>query len=224
VSLWKVLFGVRNHDFVNLSHIRPSTVTSYLPRCCGPVHGHRSDASIVKPALTIDRSALSDGRAVSPKTCCTRIGPPPALQLGSAPGQQPASCCRARAKLDYANGEAGPFRARETRLLVVMAAEWVLPGSHPMTTYKELLAQKQALDAAIAQARKAEAGAALQLIQAKIAEFGFTAQEVFPYKSAKKKAQMPAKYHNPNTGQTWTGRGKPPSWIAGQDRAQFEIR
>lgn len=91
-----------------------------------------------------------------------------------------------------------------------------------MTTYKELLAQKQELDAAIAKARKAEAGAALDLIQAKIQEFGFTAQQVFPYKA--KKAQAPAKYHNPNTGQTWTGRGKPPNWIAGQDRAQFEIR
>lgn len=91
-----------------------------------------------------------------------------------------------------------------------------------MTTYQELLAQKQALDAAIAKARKAEAGAALELIQAKIAEFGFTAQEVFPYKA--KKAQVPAKYHNPSTGQTWTGRGKPPKWIAGQDRAQFEIK
>lgn len=91
-----------------------------------------------------------------------------------------------------------------------------------MTTYKELLAQKKALDAAISQARKTEAGAALELIQAKIAEFGFTAQEVFPYKA--KKPQVPAKYHNPSTGQTWTGRGKPPKWIAGQDRAQFEIR
>ncbi|HVL09348.1 MAG TPA: H-NS histone family protein [Burkholderiaceae bacterium] len=91
-----------------------------------------------------------------------------------------------------------------------------------MTTYKELLAQKQALDAQIAQARKAEAGAALELIQAKIQEFGFTAQEVFPYKT--KKAQALAKYHNPSTGQTWTGRAKPPKWIVGQDRAQFEIR
>lgn len=90
-----------------------------------------------------------------------------------------------------------------------------------MTTYKELLAQKQALDVQIAQARKAEARAALELIQSKIQEFGFTAQELFPYKA--KKAQVPAKYHNLNTGQTWTGRGKPPKWIAGQDRAQFEI-
>ena len=91
-----------------------------------------------------------------------------------------------------------------------------------MTTYKELLSQKQALDAAIAKAHKAEAGAALELIQAKIQEFGFTAQQVFPFKA--KKAQVPARYHNPNTGATWTGRGKPPKWIADQDRTQFEIK
>lgn len=91
-----------------------------------------------------------------------------------------------------------------------------------MTTYKELLAQKQALDAAIAKTRKAEAGAALELIQAKITEFGFTAQQVFPFKATKTPA--PAKYHNPNTGATWSGRGKPPKWIAGQDRADFLVK
>lgn len=38
------------------------------------------------------------------------------------------------------------------------------------------------------------------------------------------KAQVSAKYHNPNTGQTWSGRGKPPKWIANKERAQFEIQ
>ena len=33
-----------------------------------------------------------------------------------------------------------------------------------------------------------------------------------------------ARYQDPATGKTWTGRGKPPNWIAGaKDRAAFEI-
>jgi DNA-binding protein H-NS len=31
------------------------------------------------------------------------------------------------------------------------------------------------------------------------------------------------KYRNPATGETWTGRGKAPKWIADQDREQFLI-
>lgn len=31
------------------------------------------------------------------------------------------------------------------------------------------------------------------------------------------------KYRDPITGQTWSGRGKPPLWIAGKDREQFLI-
>lgn len=32
-----------------------------------------------------------------------------------------------------------------------------------------------------------------------------------------------AKYRNPETGQTWTGRGSPPRWLAGTDREKFRI-
>ncbi len=35
--------------------------------------------------------------------------------------------------------------------------------------------------------------------------------------------KVPPKYRDPATGQTWTGRGKPPLWIAGKDRLQFLI-
>lgn len=36
----------------------------------------------------------------------------------------------------------------------------------------------------------------------------------------KKKFGKP-KYWNPNTGQTWSGRGREPKWIIGKDRAEF---
>ncbi len=89
-----------------------------------------------------------------------------------------------------------------------------------MTTYKELLAQKKALDQQIADARKTASKSALATVHELIAEFGFTAQQVFPWKPATKAA---AKYRDPLSGATWSGRGKPPKWIVGKDRAEFEI-
>jgi len=97
-----------------------------------------------------------------------------------------------------------------------------------MSTYRELLEQKKALDQQIAAARKAEAATALESVHALIAEFGFTAQQVFPWKGTSKKPRVPAqkvpaKYRDPATGATWTGRGKAPKWIAGKERQEFLI-
>ncbi len=91
-----------------------------------------------------------------------------------------------------------------------------------MSTYKELLAKKQSLDQQIAEAKKSESKAALATVLELVAEFGFTAQQVFPWKPAGVKA--PAKYRDPVTGATWSGRGKPPNWIANKDREAFEIK
>jgi len=90
-----------------------------------------------------------------------------------------------------------------------------------MTRYADLLAQKQLLDAQIAQAQKEESAQALATVRQLVEEFGFTAQQVFPWKPVAKKAA--AKYRDPDTGATWSGRGKPPQWIAGKDRTPYVI-
>ena len=90
-----------------------------------------------------------------------------------------------------------------------------------MSSYAELLAQKKLLDEQIANAKKAESEQALQTALQLVQEFGFTAQQVFPWKPQPKKVS--AKYRDPDTGATWSGRGKPPQWIAGKDRTPFVI-
>ena len=96
-----------------------------------------------------------------------------------------------------------------------------------MPSYKDLLAQRQALDAQIASARQSELSTAISRVRDLVAEFGLTEQDVFGKAGrapgANKGAKVAAKYRNPATGATWTGRGKPPKWIAGQDREQFAI-
>jgi DNA-binding protein H-NS len=95
-------------------------------------------------------------------------------------------------------------------------------------SYKELLAQREALEQAIAQARQNEISMAVAKVRALVAEYGLTSQDVFPGRNSKSAVTKPvskvaAKYRDPATGQTWTGRGKAPKWIDGKDRAPFVI-
>lgn len=94
-----------------------------------------------------------------------------------------------------------------------------------MATYKELLAQKQALEEQLAAAHKAESGAAIAQARAIVADFSLTEADVFGRAPSSRKGQVvAAKYKDPTTGKTWTGRGKPPQWIADKDRDQFLIQ
>jgi len=96
-----------------------------------------------------------------------------------------------------------------------------------MTTVAQLIAQKEALEAQIEAARKAEISDAVAKVKALVAEHGLTAKDIFG--GAKRGAKTGArgtvapKYRDPVTGATWTGRGKAPKWIEGKDRAKFAI-
>lgn len=94
-----------------------------------------------------------------------------------------------------------------------------------MTDYRSLLQQKAALESQIAQAQAEHKAEGIAKAQALIAEHGLTAADVFPPAKAGAKPSTVgvAKYRNPETGATWTGRGKPPLWILGKDRGLFAI-
>lgn len=98
-----------------------------------------------------------------------------------------------------------------------------------MSQLAELIKQREALEAQIAQARQTELAEAIGKVRALVAEFGLTAQDIFggakrgPKAAGGSKNPVAPKYRDPTTGQTWTGRGKAPKWIDGKDRAQFVI-
>lgn len=92
-----------------------------------------------------------------------------------------------------------------------------------MTDYKSLLAQKAELDAKIAAVQAERKAQAVTQARALTMEFGLTSADLFPV-AGKAKATGSvgqAKYCDPVTGITWTGRGKPPNWILGKHRGQF---
>jgi DNA-binding protein H-NS len=89
-------------------------------------------------------------------------------------------------------------------------------------TYKELLAEKRGLDARIAVAQDAERGHALATIRDLMAQFSIGAEELVA-KVDSRRGPQPAKYRDPASGATWSGRGREPSWLAGKDRTAFAI-
>jgi len=96
-----------------------------------------------------------------------------------------------------------------------------------MSTLAELIKQRDAVEAQIEAARKAEISDAVAKIKSLVAEHGLTAQDIFGggksvYKSGTRASVAP-KYRDPASGATWTGRGKAPKWIAGNDRSAFAI-
>lgn len=90
-----------------------------------------------------------------------------------------------------------------------------------MTTYHELLAQRDALDAQISDALRAESVEAVDTVRRLIADYALTAKDC-GFTSAPKATvtkitrgpayAAPVKYRGPN-GETWTGRGRAPGWL-----------
>lgn len=99
-----------------------------------------------------------------------------------------------------------------------------------MTTYQDLIAQKEALlrqqaelERQIAEQLKGQRAEAIAQIKAQMAEHGLTVADLA---DAPKRGRKPrettadaprkvaAKYRDPATGATWSGRGLKPKWLA----------
>ena len=95
-----------------------------------------------------------------------------------------------------------------------------------MASLQELLLQQKELAAQIEAARKREISDAVQQVRGLVAQHDLSVEDVFPNRRGRKAsvgAKVAPKYRDPATGTTWTGRGKPPRWIEGKDRAAFAI-
>ena len=101
-----------------------------------------------------------------------------------------------------------------------------------MANYKELLAQREALDKQIEELRQVELRSAIDQARQLIAEWRLTAEDC-GFKSVavsgpkKAMSAVAAKYRGPN-GETWSGRGRAPMWLAaleaeGRQRSEFLI-
>ncbi len=94
-----------------------------------------------------------------------------------------------------------------------------------MSSYKELLAQRELLDKQIKEAVQREKADGIAKAKAIIEQYDLTASDLFSRKAGSKSGsgKVAPKYRNPSTGETWTGRGKAPKWIDGRDRSNYLI-
>jgi DNA-binding protein H-NS len=96
-----------------------------------------------------------------------------------------------------------------------------------MATYKELLSQIEQLKAEAAEARAMEVAAGIAEIKQRMAELGITVDDLTGGSRALRRragAASAVKFRNPQTGQTWTGKGRTPGWIRdAEDRNAFLV-
>lgn len=85
-----------------------------------------------------------------------------------------------------------------------------------MASLQELLAQKAAIEKQIIETQRNERAEAIARVRALMAEHGLTAADIAAKSAAAAKPptrKVAPKYRNPQTGETWTGRGLQPKWL-----------
>jgi DNA-binding protein H-NS len=83
-----------------------------------------------------------------------------------------------------------------------------------MSSLKELLAQRQALDEQISQTKDRERGEAVSKVKSLMSEYGLSIADLsVRVPKAPKVSKVAAKYRNQATGETWSGRGLQPKWL-----------
>lgn len=92
-----------------------------------------------------------------------------------------------------------------------------------MATYKELKIELEKLRGEAEQARLAEKTEVLDKVRSLIVEYGLQPSDFgFKQSRARGKGTVAAKYRDPASGATWSGRGRTPGWLQG-DRSRYEI-
>jgi DNA-binding protein H-NS len=88
------------------------------------------------------------------------------------------------------------------------------------TKYQDLKAKIAKLEAQAREVLKKESAGVIVKIRGLMSEYGITVQDlgvgitrVGKKMSAMKKGPLPAKYRDPVSGKTWSGKGRAPGWI-----------
>lgn len=92
-----------------------------------------------------------------------------------------------------------------------------------MATYKEIQAKIEDLQKQAAAQRENELGEAVQRIKEMMQEYGISVADLQSAKRGASKKSSVVQFRNKDTGDTWSGRGRMPNWLAGKDKEQFRV-
>lgn len=95
-----------------------------------------------------------------------------------------------------------------------------------MSTYQEYTAKIAELQQLAEEARKNELAGAKAQIAGIMKQYGLNIDDLrdTKTKTAKARSPVPVKYRDDATGETWSGRGRPPRWLDGKDKDQYLIK
>ena len=96
-----------------------------------------------------------------------------------------------------------------------------------MTTYAEYVEQIAKLQSLAEAARNNEINDAIKQIKDLMQLYGVTVDDLSSgsrAKPSKAKGSVAAQFKNPETGETWTGRGRAPRWLAGKDKEAYRMK
>lgn len=94
-----------------------------------------------------------------------------------------------------------------------------------MTSYKDLQAKIAELQAKAEEARFKELDGAVSQIKAMMQEYDISIEDLVGKsrkKTGAKKTPANVQFQD-EAGNTWSGRGRMPSWIQGKDKEQFRV-
>ena len=97
-----------------------------------------------------------------------------------------------------------------------------------MTTLKDLMAQREAIEKQITDLRQSEIADSVAKVRALIAEHGLTQSDIFGGAAKVRKvkdagSKVAAKYRDPISGKEWSGRGLAPKWLQGKEKTDYLI-
>lgn len=98
-----------------------------------------------------------------------------------------------------------------------------------MSKLKELQAQIVALQAQVEEVKQTEVGEAIAKVRAIVEEYDLRAKDIFATRGRKaaptsKRSTVAAKYKDPISGKTWSGRGRTPVWLAGKNKEDYVVK
>ena len=97
-----------------------------------------------------------------------------------------------------------------------------------MTTLKDLMAQREAIEKQITNLRQSEIADSVAKVRALIAEHGLTQSDIFGGAAKVRKvkeagSKVAAKYRDPISGKEWSGRGLAPKWLQCKEKTDYLI-
>ena len=93
-----------------------------------------------------------------------------------------------------------------------------------MPTYAEYVVEIEKLKELAEATRKEEIKQAREKIREIMTQNGLTAEDLVEKQATRASKPVAARYRNPESGDTWSGRGRMPRWLSEETKEKYAIK